>query len=697
MRKGVNILDDSQRIDSLLDMYLFETTQLMSQLEQMILVSELEGSINNAAINEIFRIMHTTKSSSAMMMFHNLSKLAHSIEDIFYYIREEQPVIITYSPIFDIILEVIDFTKDELENIKCGKQPDKDETELITKHKEYLEVLKKSNTNAHKEKNILNDYTWNSSILEVVSSNPMRSYRAIIYFSDGCGMENIRGYGIILHLNDLANEITHIPVDLIDDNSSADKIIMEGLIINFKSSHPYNEINQFFQNTIFLKDMELIQLDDTDCFNQELSNVACNMEESLEILDIKNHKTMDGMDVSRSGQEVLSTGTGQSFISVSVSKLDKLLDLVGEMVIAEVMVINNPDLNGLQLNNFPKAAYQLNKISNEIKDMVMSIRMVPLSVTFHKMHRIVRDMSKKLQKELNLQIVGEETEVDKNIIENISDPLMHLIRNAVDHGIETAEERRLSGKPEVGIVTIEAKNVGSDVVIIIRDDGRGLDKEKILNKAKENNLLLHKEDQMSDKEIFNLILLPGFSTKDNITEFSGRGVGMDVVTKNIEKISGSISINSELGKGSTFTIKIPLTLAIIDAMNIKVGASCYSIPTIFIQESFRMNQNQLITDPDGNEMIMIRGNCYPLIKLHTLFGVATDVTEYSEGIIIMIQQDNKSVCLLADELIGQMQIVVKSIPKYVKQFKKNRGISGCTLLGDGSISLIIDVAFLINQ
>jgi two-component system chemotaxis sensor kinase CheA len=382
----------------------------------------------------------------------------------------------------------------------------------------------------------------------------------------------------------------------------------------------------------------------------------------------------------------------QSIISVSVAKLDRLLDLVGEMVIAEAMVIQNPDLFGLELDNFDKAARQLNKITNEMQDTVMSIRMVPLSTTFHKMHRIVRDMCRKLMKDVKLEIIGEETEVDKNIIEHISDPLMHLVRNAVDHGLETTSERLTAEKPGTGTITLEAKNVGSDVLIIIRDDGRGLDKNKIIHKAKEQGLLNKSAEEMTDKEIFNLILLPGFSTKDSVTEFSGRGVGMDVVTKNIELVGGTISVDSVYGKGTVITMKIPLTLAIIDGMNIRVGKSCYTIPIISIKESFRPKEKDIITDPDGNEMIMVRGQCIKVLRLHELYNVKTDITNLTKGIIIMAEQDEKNVCILADELIGQQQVVVKTLPKYIQSIKRIRGLSGCTLLGDGSISLILDIS-----
>lgn len=420
-----------------------------------------------------------------------------------------------------------------------------------------------------------------------------------------------------------------------------------------------------------------------DTFPVKEKNDLCNPIKIPEIQDSKEvfHKENASANV-------------QSIISVNVEKLDKLMDLVGEMVIAEAMVTQNPELVELGIESFQKSSRQLHKITSELQDMVMAIRMVPLSTTFTKMNRIMRDMSKKLGKDVELKVIGEETEVDKNIIEHISDPLMHIIRNSIDHGIEENEERVRKGKERVGTVTLEAKNSGSDVLVIIKDDGKGLQKEKIIQKAKENGILEKNENDMTDKEIYNLILLPGFSTKEKITEFSGRGVGMDVVLKNLESVGGSVSVDSILGKGTTITLKIPLTLAIIDGMNIKVGDSRYTIPLITIKESFRPTINECFKDPDDNEMIMVRGQCYPILRIHELYKVHTKIKSFHEGILIMVEQDEKIICLFADELIGQQQVVVKSLPHYINNIKKIRGLAGCTLLGNGSISLILDIGGL---
>jgi two-component system chemotaxis sensor kinase CheA len=664
----VNKISEKYTNEPLLDMFLFETSQLIEQLEQIILICEREQYFTLDAINEIFRIMHTIKGSSAMMMFHGISTLAHSIEDLFHFFREEKPQNINFPDLSDLILASIDFIKAETEKITLGLPADGNPRELDNKLVQFLNTLKEDNPAAN-----------NGTVPEVAEQTaaaPSLAYsgqfRAIIQFDEGCEMENIRSYAIIRNLKDKVSEISWIPEDILDNDDSIQVIRRDGFIINFKSDFDYDTLYTFFMNIIFLKNLEF----------QQLHN--------------ENESLLPGVKTEDSAREVHKTPVQQSIISVSVTKLDKLMDLVGEMVIAEAMVIQNPDLYGLQLDNFQKASQHLNKITSEIQDMVMSVRMVSLSTTFQKMHRIVRDMCKKLGKEVELEILGEETEVDKGIIEHISDPLMHLVRNALDHGIETPEERIVKGKDKKGTITLEAKNEGSDVIIIIKDDGKGLNKDKIRRKAAEAGLLPEGTDQMTDKEIFNLIFLPGFSTKDNISEYSGRGVGMDVVIKNIEIINGSISVESKTDKGTGITLKIPLTLAIIDGMNIRVGNTCYTIPTISIREAFRPSEKDLIIDPDGNEMIMIRGFCYPVIRLHKIFSAKTAVSEFAKGIIVMLEHDGEAFCVFADELIGQQQIVVKSLPEYIRRLKKINGLSGCTLLGDGSISLILDIGGVVR-
>lgn len=677
------------------EMFIFETTQQIEQLEKHILDSEKDHSFSKEAINEIFRIMHTIKGSATMMLFQDISTLAHSIEDIFYYIREEEPQKIDYTYLSDLILNGVDFIKIELEKLKNGAPVDGKANHLIEVYKEFLSTIKKDNGS---DSDITNG-------MASVPSNPMQDcvmdnkeaqrsfsnlYRAVIYFEDGCQMENIRAYTIIHNLKGIAGDITYLPADIIDNEVSAELIKKHGFTIFFRSDHSYDKLYEFFQNTLFLRDLELCRMEnDAEDPQPGTESNQNNMNDGMKAPDKDQDLKRDNGTNNRT-----VASTVQSMISVGVTKLDKLMDLIGEMVIAEAMVIQNPDLRGLELERFHKAANQLNKITNEVQDLVMSIRMVPLSITFQKMNRIVRDMGKKLNKEVELRIIGEETEVDKNIIEHISDPLMHLVRNCVDHGLESPQERIAKGKARTGVVTLEARNEGNDVLILVKDDGKGLDREKILEKAIENHLISGDANEISDKEIFNLILLPGFSTKSDVSEFSGRGVGMDVVKKNIEEIGGSIAVDSSQDKGTEITLKIPLTLAIIDGMIIRVGKASYTISTTSIKESFRPVENNIITDTNGNELIMVRGEFYPILRLHSQFHIETDRTDLTKGIIIMVEQEDKRLCIFADELVGQQQVVVKALPEYIKKFKQVKGLAGCTLLGDGSISLILDIAGL---
>jgi len=375
------------------------------------------------------------------------------------------------------------------------------------------------------------------------------------------------------------------------------------------------------------------------------------------------------------------------------------MDLVGELVTAESMVASNKDLAGLKLDNFTKSFRELRKLTDELQDVVMSIRMVPLTGNFQKMNRIVRDMSKKLNKKVDLVTIGGETEVDKTISDALTDPLMHMIRNSMDHAIETPEERVALGKPETGKITLSARNVGGEILIDVKDDGRGLDTDGIMAKAKKNDILTKPESEYTEKEIFHLIMLPGFSTNDNVTEYSGRGVGMDVVRKNVENVGGNISIHSEKNKGTTFTMKIPLTLAIMDVMDISLGKTTFSIPITSIKQSFKLtDDSKIMHNTDGSDMIMLRGECYPIIRLYEYFNIPTQVTDLKDGIVIQVESGSDVACIFADELLGEQQVVVKPFPPFFNKYNlKNSGLSGCTILGNGSISLILDIRNLLSS
>ncbi len=680
----------------MLEMFIFETTQLLEQLEQEIISSEKSSCLVPSSINEIFRIMHTIKGSSAMMLFNNISTLAHSIEDLFYFIRENHPREIDFCKLSDVVLEGIDFIKKEVSKIESGKEADGSSFVLIAKIKEYLSQLKnidgspKASEQEQKEESTQkpNEQRFYISSQKKESPSNRNFFRATVFFEEDCGMENIRAFSIVHEMKEFADYIVYTPSDLMDNEESVETIRENGFCVTFNAAGTFEDMKDFFMRTFFIKDLQLEEIQD----EEKIKNLKRKKEIILEGQNYTNTYTQNESE-KNAEQDSHTAVSKQNMISVNVPKLDKLMDLVGELVISEAMVTQNPELQGLQLNGFYKAARQLKKITDELQDIVMSIRMVPLYMTFQKMNRIIRDMSKKLNKEVKLEIIGEETEVDKNIIEHISDPLMHLIRNSIDHGIESSQERIQKGKPEIGHITLEAKNAGGEVLIFVKDDGRGLDRNKILNKARDNGLLNKPENELTDREIFSFIFLPGFSTKESVTEFSGRGVGMDVATKNIEAVGGSIVIDSKPEQGTIVTIKIPLTLAIIDGMTIKAGASRFTIPTNTIKESFRVSRENVIVDADNNEIIMVRGECYPVLRLHQIYNLGAKTTCLNEGIIVMIENDSRRACIFADELIGEQQVVVKALPNYLK---KVSGISGCTLLGDGGISLIMDGSDLLG-
>ncbi|RFZ80569.1 chemotaxis protein CheA [Lacrimispora amygdalina] len=679
--------------EPMLDMYTFETNHLIEQMEELILHGEKSNQFL-LSIDESFRIMHTIKGSSAMMLFNNISELSHVVEDLFYYLRENEPEQVDYQALSDIVLESVDFIKNELSKIEKSCPADGDAKEIIDGIKQFLINLKELNGDCYisKKDNSISQPAMHKPFINSVKETDLsdkRKYEVVIFFEDGCEMENIRAFSIIHMLSDITSDLSYYPENIIDDDTTIEQIKKEGFKISFKTLTSIESIRELLENTVSVKNLELSAQNDIVNMIEAQNDNSSQCQTNLLKQELITNKEL-------SVQNHLHSTKNQGMISVNLSKTDRLMDLIGELVIAEAMVTQNPDLKGLELNNFDKSVRQLHKITDELQDVVMSIRMVPLSTIFYKMHRIVRDMCKKLDKEVKFEMIGEETEVDKNIIDHISDPLMHLIRNAIDHGIESKEDRLLKGKPQEGRIILEARHAGSDVLITVKDDGRGLNKRKIIDKAKKKGLLYKPEEEMSISEIYNLILLPGFSTCENITEFSGRGVGMDVVVRNIETIGGTVSINSTEDLGTTVTFKIPLTLAIVDGMNVCVGKSRYTIPTTSIKESFRANLADIICDPDGNEMIMVRGQCHPILRIHEFYRIKTDVIRLDEGIVIMLEHEEKKLCIFVDQLLGQQQVVVKALPSYIKQRKKIVGLSGCTILGDGNISLILDIEGLLK-
>lgn len=383
-----------------------------------------------------------------------------------------------------------------------------------------------------------------------------------------------------------------------------------------------------------------------------------------------------------------------NMISVNQDKLDALVDIMGEIVITESMVASNPDLQGLQLDNFNKSARQLRKLTDQLQDIVMSIRMMPLSGVFQKMGRTVRDANQKYGKDVKLVHLGGEVEVDKSISDILDDPIRRLISNAVEHGIELPEERKKAGKSEDAAVTLRAENVGSDIVITVRDNGRGMDVQAILDIAEQKGLLSKSRTEYSSREAHALVMAHGFTT-----ESPERGEGLYTVRRSIEKVGGSVHIDSEPGNGTLVYIKIPLSLAIVDGMEVGVADSTFTIPITSINQIYKLSaETELLYDTDGTEMVMVRGINYPIVRLHRIYGMETNVTELADGILIIVEGASSFACIFADRLLGEQQVVVKTFPRFFDRYNlKELGLSGCTIMGDGSISLILDINTLLGS
>ena len=721
-------------MESMLDMYFYETNSLLEQLDEILLRTEQANAFESDDIKEIFRIMHTIKGSSAMMGFDNLSVLAHKAEDMFFVIRENPDVITDVSFVYDLVFQVSDSYKAQIEDIQNNINGEYDRInfdELIDKlikardklngeaaAGEAAEAAAEAAADANSAAPAAATPTA-AAPAQKVSTTPESSNKTSVrvFFEDGCQMENLRAFLLINTIKDECSFLEFYPPDVETNAETSKEIVEQGFLITFTANDSTELVLKQVETALNVQSYEV--LDKPVASLTAPSNPAPKAEIPPEPAapapkpaapaappapkPAEKHAAEQSKPAAEKAQPAAASNNTsgaqkQSLISVNLAKLDTLHDIVGEIITTESMVISNPDLEGLELESFNKAARDLKKLTSELQDTVMSIRMVPLAGVFQKMNRIVRDMRKKLGKEVDFVIEGEDTEVDKSIVDSLQDPLMHLVRNCMDHGIEeNVQDRIYAGKPEKGTIKLTAQNASGEVIITVSDDGAGIDPEKILAKARKTGILTKPESEYTVKEIQNLILLPGFSTNEQVTEFSGRGVGMDVVKSNIEKCGGQIIVDSKKGVGTNFIIKIPLTMAIIDGMEITVGGLVFTVPISTIRESFKVEPDQVLRDTGGNEMIMIRGVCYPILRMHEKFGIDTEITTLEDGIVLLVETDNKSVCIFADKLIGEQQVVVKPFPKYLARYNiKDEGLSGCTIMGDGSISLIIDTNTLIG-
>lgn len=680
-------------------MYIYETNTLLEQLESIVLDAEKENTFSQDNVNEIFRIMHTIKGSSAMMEFDTLARVSHRIEDMFFLIREGTMSVVKDEDrpaLFDIMLHAVDYFREEMEKVEAEQPLNEDVDSFLGNINSLIAKIKGEEIPAEPAPKAA---AAPAPAAEAASAAPAPAqttegsaefpYGLRVFFDEGCGMENLRAFMLVTSVQGFCADadFTYQPAGVENDSALSEVVIEHGFLLQFRS-----EADRARAVPIVMTAGSVHSYEEQNYVPAPppAAEPAPAVHE-----DAPAAQKAAAAPAAPSGGAQQHQGQKESLISVGLSKLDQLSAIVGEIVITEAMVTGSPDLKGLHLDAFSKSARQLRKLTDELQDVSMSLRMIPVSNTFQKMNRIVRDMCKKLNKQVKLTLVGENTEVDKTIVDSIGDPIMHMVRNSMDHGIEENVQDRIdAGKDPVGEILLSAQDTGSEVIIQISDDGAGVNDEAVLAKAIRNGIA-SPDIEYSHKEILNFLMAPGFSTNAQVTEFSGRGVGMDVVKSSVESLGGSVSITSEQGKGMTTIMRIPLTMAIMDGMEVSVGNSIFTIPINNIRSSIKTTEAAILHDSVNGEMVKMLDGYYPVIRAKDFYNLPSGAEKIEEGILMWLESGDCSYCLFVDELLGEQQIVVKPLPAYVNNFDiKNYGITGCSILGDGNISIILDAGDL---
>lgn len=718
-----------------------ESKEFLDSIEQSLLTLS-KDPVNKDEVTKAFRNFHSLKGNAGMLGFDKIEKLAHFAEEILEQIKDNFENITDVQKTIWALFDVLDLLKNGInslsENDECNLADSQDL--LDSMKKEFLEygfefksietskIEKKANKK--NQKNVADNKL--SDIPDAVNNDEIKSMIPVYietvndllskFFVDDNG--SFPRKEVLEILTDLRNSTlqlknegiavyTEFLLELIkkenEENLTANKnlhFVIEDIFDLIKGLNAESEYNLASIKAIVESLNEEVNLDfDVDYFlyhhNKELKEPADSegekdIEQSIETKNKEIDKQIliekvSEVDESFSPKDEKTVPKRKEIIRVELGKLDSLIDLVGELVIAGAMVVSE-DHENERSENFDKASENLSRIIREIQELSMEIRMVPIGGVFNKIRRLIHDLSRKSGKKLKLTTSGEETEVDKSVVELISDPLVHLIRNSVDHGIEDPKTRIENEKAEEGLISLEASHVSGEVRIKVTDDGRGLSSEKIFKKALEKKLISGNIEEYSKNQIYELVFKPGFSTADKITNISGRGVGMDVVKKNIEKLKGSIELSSVEGKGTTIMIKLPLTLAIMDGLLVQCGSSKYVIPLTAISQTLVATNEMLTKTHDGDILVNIMDKLYPVYKLYELHNIKPQFEQVTEGILVLIRSDEEYIALLIDEIIGQESIVVKGLSEYIGNIK---GISGCSILGNGDICLILDVNTLV--
>lgn len=649
------------------------------------------GAVDDEEINAIFRAAHSIKGGSGTFGFMNISSFTHVMETILDEMRDGKRAVT--QDVTDSLLRSVDILREmleaasgdgEMDEAKAAKQ--QAELEAILAGDAVADSGTSDAGSAAGEADTVTTEGWH-----IVFRPHLHMMRV--------GNDPVRILRELSGLGDMTVESDISGVPGFDEYEAEDCYISWDIkVLGDASQEDITEVFEWVDDDCDLAIMPIISKTAA-----EPAPVA-EPEAVAPVAEEKPTPKQEMVPVERRGQGKSDRRRGDrrsgaakaagGSIRVDISKIDTLINMVGELVITQSMLsMLGDDFSLEKLDRLQEGLTQLERHTREMQESVMQIRMLPISFTFSRFPRLVHDLSTKLGKKIELKMIGETTEVDKTVIEKIGDPLVHLVRNSLDHGLEGPEERLAAGKSETGTVELIAYHKGGSIVIEIRDDGRGLNGEKLLQKAIEKGLV-SEEDTLSDKEIYELIFRPGFSTADQVSDVSGRGVGMDVVRRNINELGGNIEIESDPGKGSAIIIRLPLTLAILDGQSVLVGSETYIIPLISIVESILIEPGMINLVAGRGETFKLRDEFLPIVRLHEVLDVKdARATKLEEGLLVVVEGDGGHHCgLFVDDLLGQQQVVIKSLEE---NYQKVDGFSGATILGDGSVALILDVSSLI--
>ncbi len=694
-------------VSQYLDIFIDETKEHLQNLNTQILELE-QDSENMDTINEIFRAAHSLKGMAGTMGYKRMQTLTHDMENVFSEVRNST---IKVNPeMIDLLFQCLDALEEYLDNIqqnadegtndneplikalndilqsKGGAAPKEEKKEEAPKAEEPKAEENAGGAKADKWKDIkLTDVEYH--VIDEAYKNNMFCYGISVYIQESCLLKAARAFLVFKALEELGEVISSKPSsqDIEDEKFDSDFSII------FLTEHPLEKVISAIK---FVSEIEDAVGGKIEPKTEEKPAESASKVPAVKIQETKPaaKETKAAAPAANANHAKASKAVNRT-VRVDIEKLDVLMNLVSELIIAKNSLVSVAGTEvGQNSLAFNEQIEYLESVTTNLHESVMKVRMVPIESVVNKFPRMIRDLSKKLDKKMELYMTGEDTELDRTVVDEIGDPLMHLLRNSADHGLESAEKRAERGKPEVGSIFLDAYQDGNNVVIEVKDDGNGIDVEAVKAKAVERGKITPEQaETMTDKEAIDLLFQPSFSTAKEVTDVSGRGVGLDVVKSKIEALSGEIEVRTKLGEGSVFSIRLPLTLAIIQALMVIVGDEKYAISLGTIQtiESIRPDEIKLV---QGKEVIHLRGNVIPLVRLNKVLDIESKTDPNDDIIVLIAKKGDRLAGLVIDELIGQMEIVIKPMGKFVGKCKI---ISGATILGDGEVALILDANALI--